>query len=76
MVTYQKDELMTATEMVRNFSSALNSLSNGEKERLVIVKNNRLEAVVISVEMFEKMHEAMDILEKIYEKTKIKPDGK
>lgn len=76
MVTYSKDEIMTATDMVRNFSSALNSLNNGEKERLVVVKNNRFQAVMIPLESYEKMHEAVKILERIYEKTKINPDGK
>jgi len=72
MVTYSKDEIITATELVRNFSQALNSICKGEKERIVIVKNNRFEAVMIPLEEYEKMSEAVEILEKIYEKTKIK----
>jgi len=73
VVTYSKDEMITATELVRNFSSALSSVCDGEKERIVIVKNNRLEAVIIPIEEYEKMSEAVELLEKIYKKTKIKP---
>ena len=70
MMTYAKNEMMSATDMVRNFSSVLGSLSNGENKRIVIVKNNRFEAVMITVEEYEKMCEAVSILEKIYASTK------
>lgn len=73
-MTYSKDEIMTATDMVRNFSSVLTSVSK-EKKRVVVVKNNRFEAVMISVEAYEKMSEAVTILEKIYASTMKKNDG-
>lgn len=73
-MTYSKNEMMTATDMVRNFSAVLNSVSK-EKKRVVVVKNNRFEAVMIPVETYEKMSEAVTILEKIYASTKKKSDG-
>jgi prevent-host-death family protein len=73
-MTFTNDEIMTATDMVRNFSSVLSSVSK-EKKRVVVVKNNRFEAVMISVESYEKMNEAVMILEKIYASTKKKSDG-
>lgn len=69
-MTYAKNEIMSATDMVRNFSSVLGSLSKGENKRVVIVKNNHFEAVMITVEEYEKMSEAVTILEKIYASTK------
>lgn len=72
MVRYSKDEIMTATDVVRNFSEALKKVSSRKKEKIVIVKNNRLEAILLSVEEYEKMQEAVGILEKIYNKTKNK----
>ena len=74
-MTYAKNEIMTATDMVRNFTSVLGSLSKGENKRVVIVKNNRFEAVMITVDEYEKMSEAVQILEKIYASTKKKSDG-
>lgn len=74
-MTYAKNEIMTATDMVRNFSSVLGSLSKGNNKRVVIVKNNRFEAVMITVDEYEKMSEAVNILEKIYASTKKKSDG-
>jgi prevent-host-death family protein len=76
MVTYTKDEIVTATDIVRNFSQELRSLTSGEKKKIVVVKNNRFEAVIIPLEEYEKMSEAVKILEKIYDKTKLKPHGK
>lgn len=74
-MTYSKNEIMTATDMVRNFSSVLGSLSKGEQKRIVIVKNNRFEAVMVTVDEYEKMSEAVNILEKIYANSKKKSDG-
>jgi len=73
--SFSKDEIVTATELVRNFSHELKTLTRGEKRKLVVVKNNRFEAVMLPFEEYEKMAEAVKILEKIYEKTKIKPNG-
>jgi len=74
-MTYAKNEIMTATDMVRNFSSVLGSLTKGKSKRIVVVKNNRFEAVMITVDEYEKMSEAVNILEKIYTSTKKKSDG-
>jgi PHD/YefM family antitoxin component YafN of YafNO toxin-antitoxin module len=73
--SFSKDEIVTATEVVRNFSHELKSLTRGEKKKLVIVKNNRFEAVMLPFEEYERMSEAVTILEKIYDKTKIRPHG-
>ncbi len=67
---FSTDEIVSATEVVRNFSSELKSLKSGKKKKLVIVKNNKFEAVLLPFEEYEKMYEAMEILEKIYNKTK------
>ncbi len=75
LMTYAKDEIMTATDMVRNFSSVLGSLTKGKSKRVVVVKNNRFEAVMIPIDEYEKMSEAVTILEKIYASTKKKSDG-
>ncbi len=70
MTSFTKNEVISATDVVRNFSSELKSLTSGEKEKLVIVKNNRFEAVIIPIEEYERMNDAVKILEKIYKKTK------
>lgn len=75
MGTINQDEIYTATQMVRNFSTIMTSISKGEKKQAFIVKNSKFEAVLLSMKEYEKMSEAVKILEKIYDKTKRK-DGK
>ncbi len=65
MVTYARDEIISASEMARNFSSVLNDLINNTKERFAISKNNKLEAVVLPIEEYERMQEALDMAEHI-----------
>lgn len=71
MITYSKDEIVTATEAVRNFSGVLKSVVLGEKKRVVIVKNNKFEAVVLKIEDYERMQEALGLIEGIYKSAKI-----
>ena len=75
MATFSKNEVYTATEVVRNFSSILTKVSKAEMKRAFIVKNNRFEAVMIPIDAYEKMSEAVTILEKIYASSKKKSDG-
>lgn len=70
MTAFTKEEVITATDVVRNFSSELKSLTSGEKKKLVIVKNNRFEAVIVPIEEYERMCDAVEILEKIYKRVK------
>lgn len=75
MGSYSQDEIFSATEVVRNFSSILSSIGKGEKTRAVIVKNSKFEAVILSMKEYERMQEAVQILEKIYDKTKRKSEN-
>lgn len=75
-IYYEKDEIFTATEVVRDFSSILTKVGSRELNRAVIVKNNRFRAVIVHIEEYEKMQEAMKVLESIYAKTKRANSGK
>jgi PHD/YefM family antitoxin component YafN of YafNO toxin-antitoxin module len=70
MAAYSQEEIFTATQMVRNFSAIVTEVSEGKRKRAVIVKNNRFEAVLLNMHEYERMQEAVEILEKIYAKTK------
>lgn len=72
MATIQQDEIYTATQMVRNFSTIISSITSGDKKHAFIVKNSKFEAVVLSMNEYKRMSEAVEILEKIYNKTKNK----
>jgi PHD/YefM family antitoxin component YafN of YafNO toxin-antitoxin module len=63
MVAYRRDEIISITDLARNLSTSLNSLINYSKEKLAISKNNKLEAVIIPIEEYERMMEAYEHME-------------
>ena len=65
MVAYTRDEIISASEMARSFSSVLKEIMEHTKERFAISKNNKLEAVVIPIVEYEKLQEAYDLMEHI-----------
>jgi len=69
---YDKNEIYTATEMVRNFSPILKKIINKEQKKAVIVKNNKFEAVLLHIDEYEKFKDAYDILQKLYQNNMIK----
>ena len=60
MVTYARDEIISASDIARGFSGVLKELANHTKEKFAIMKNNKLEAVVVSIDEYERMKEALD----------------
>ncbi|WP_169784710.1 type II toxin-antitoxin system Phd/YefM family antitoxin [Campylobacter curvus] len=66
MTAFSKDEIYTATEVVRNFSSVLTKISKAELKRAVIVKNNKFEAMLLNMGEYERLQEAVSVLEAIY----------
>ena len=69
-MTCSKDEIYTATQVVRNFSEVLSKVSTGENNRAFIVKNNKFEAVMLSMSEYERLNKAEELLKKIYEQRK------
>jgi len=65
MIAYSRSEIISATDMARSFSSALTSILEQTKEKLAISKNNKLQAVLINIEEYERLKEAYDTLEHI-----------
>jgi len=78
MVTYSRDEIISASEIARGFSTVLKDLINHTKERFAISKNNKLEAVVLPIEEYERLQEAYDLMEhmEIYQKVQSRKDSK
>jgi len=65
MITYKKTELISSTEIVRNFSSILDSITKHEKDKIAVMRKNKLEAIIISVEEYEKIYEFKELFEHI-----------
>ncbi|EAI6906848.1 type II toxin-antitoxin system Phd/YefM family antitoxin [Campylobacter coli] len=71
MLSFKQDEIYTATEVVRNFSPLIEKLKKSESGKMVILKNNKFEAVLLSVKEFERLQNAMQLLENIYKNQKV-----
>ena len=65
MIAYTRNEIISATDMARSFSTALTSILEQTKEKLAISKNNKLQAVLINIEEYERLKEAYDLMEHI-----------
>jgi len=59
MVTFASDELIPASEFSKKFGSFLNILVSNKLQKLAILKNNKIEAVVVSKERYESMENAL-----------------
>lgn len=71
MLTFQKDEICTATEVVRNFSPIMEKLKKSQTGKIVILKNNKFEAVMLSMTEYERLQNAIQLLENIYKNQKV-----
>ncbi|MBT3387011.1 MAG: prevent-host-death protein [Desulfobacula sp.] len=65
MITYKKTELLSSTEIVRNFSSILDSITKHEKDKIAVMRKNKLEAIILSVEEYERIYELLELFEHI-----------
>jgi len=72
MVAYRQNELVSATEISKQFGEYISKVKNGLLEKIGILKNNRLNAVILSVEEYERMAMTMQMVEdmEIYEEIK------
>ena len=64
-VAYKKDEILSASRMARSFGQVLADLSGKRRRRVAVVKNNHLEAVLLPIDDYETMAEALALLEHI-----------
>ena len=62
-VAYKKDEILSASRMARSFGKVLADLSGKRRRRVAVVKNNHLEAVLLPIDDYETMAEALALLE-------------
>jgi PHD/YefM family antitoxin component YafN of YafNO toxin-antitoxin module len=55
MSRYGREEIMSSSEVVRNFGSVLTSVAKHKREKVAIVRNNKLEAVLVAIDVYEAM---------------------
>jgi PHD/YefM family antitoxin component YafN of YafNO toxin-antitoxin module len=57
MTAFTRDEMVSVTDLLKGFKTALHKLSSHEVEKIAIMKNNKPEAVIISVDEYERLKE-------------------
>lgn len=62
-VAYKKDEILSASRVARSFGQVLADLNSKRRRRVAVVKNNHLEAILLPIEDYETMAEALALLE-------------
>ena len=55
MVKYSENELFSITDFTKQISSLVKSIKNNTIEKIGILKNNRLEVVVLSTEEYARL---------------------
>jgi len=63
MHAYTKDELISSTEIVRNFSAILDSIKEHRRDKVAVMRKNKLEAVILSIDEYERIQELADLIE-------------
>ena len=57
MVKYAQNELFSITDFTKQIGSAVSNIKEHTLEKIGILKNNKLEAVVISTDEYERLKE-------------------
>ena len=65
MVAYSQNELASSTDISKQFGHYLSNVSNGIVEKLAILKNNKIEAVMIPTAIYESLINLLDEKEDI-----------
>jgi PHD/YefM family antitoxin component YafN of YafNO toxin-antitoxin module len=65
MIYYTKDEIQSSTTVSRNFGGFLDNLKDNKLEKIAVMRNNKLEAVIISLEEYEILKEYQELKEHI-----------
>jgi PHD/YefM family antitoxin component YafN of YafNO toxin-antitoxin module len=59
MVTFSAQELIPSSEFAKKFGSYLSKIKEKSVEKLAVLKNNKIEAVIISKDEYERMMQAL-----------------
>lgn len=55
MMAFEKKEIVSATQLVRQFSNFLTELTNKKLNKIAIIRNNEMKAVVLPIDEYENL---------------------
>ena len=62
MIGYSRDEIISSSEASKHLGEILSKLKEKKARRLVLTRNNKLEAVILPIEDYEELLEDLDHL--------------
>ena len=65
MVSYTQNELLSITDFTKSISKILGDIKEHTVEKVGVLKNNKLEAVVISTQEYERLKELEELINNI-----------
>jgi PHD/YefM family antitoxin component YafN of YafNO toxin-antitoxin module len=57
--------LISSTEIVRNFSAILDSIKAHRRDKVAVMRKNKLEAVILSIDEYERIQALADLIERL-----------
>ena len=63
MIAYAKNEMVGITELSKSLGSYLDKVTSNTLNKLVIIRRNKPEAVIVPIEEYEHMRKVADYLE-------------
>jgi len=55
MQGYKRDEMISVTDLLKGFKMTLEKLTSHQLDKVAVMKNNKPEAVIISVDEYERL---------------------
>lgn len=65
MIAYSREEMVSVTDLLKSLRQTLDKISHHSVEKVAVMKNNRPEAVMLSIEEYERIKELADMAEHI-----------
>lgn len=62
-MSYKTEELVSSSEITKNFDKYMSKLSSGDLEKIAVLKNNKIQAVIISPKIYEQMQDFLEHME-------------
>ncbi|MEI6090154.1 MAG: hypothetical protein WCR42_06865 [bacterium] len=63
MITYTKEEIIPSTSVSRNFGDILNKLTKHKLSKVAVIRNNKIEAVILPIETYENISNNLELSE-------------
>lgn len=58
MIAYKREEMVSVTDLLKGFRTSLEKLSSHQLEKIAVMKNNKPEAVILSIDEYEHLRES------------------